>query len=192
MRSNKSAVSVVALNAEYLQLLASPDTDKETRSWLREKLNDASAFMHAMHLREKTIVNVASVILRLQWRFFESGDKADLVPMKLETIADQLQLSESTISRAIANKYMRTPYGAFGFKDLFTTGVSSENGDVSTMKIRARIREMVDEEDPRRPISDQDISDRLRKEGYSVARRTVAKYRDLDGIPTSSQRKLHA
>lgn len=190
--SNKDAVSVVALNAEYLQLLVSPDTDTETKKWLREKTNDASMFMHALHLRQETIVNVATVIVRLQWKFFESGDKADLVPMKLETVADQLQLSESTISRAMSGKYMRTPHGTLAFKDLFTTGVSSENGDVSTMKIRSRIREMVDNEDPRHPISDQDISDQLRKEGYAVARRTVAKYRDIDGIPTSSQRKQHA
>lgn len=113
--------------------------------------------------------------------------------MNLERVADRLELAGSTISRAIAGKYIETPWGTFSFKSFFASGYRSESGEqVSSMKVRQRIKEIIAGEDPRHPISDQDISDKLLHEGFTVKRRTVAKYRELDGIPTTSQRRVHS
>ena len=131
------------------------------------------------------------MLVALQSGYFHSGDEGDLRPLTLAKVADRLDLAESTVSRAISNKYIRTPWGTRSFKSFFPAGIRTSSGEeVSNLKALQRIRELVAAEDKRHPLSDQAISDQLKSEGYKVERRTVVKYRDLAQIPTSSERKI--
>ena len=193
VRNNHEAISQLTLDADYVRMMSDDRTDAETKKYLREKINSASMLIHAIDQRETTVLRIAVVLIALQPKFFETGRVEELLPLNLERVADRLELAGSTISRAIAGKYMETPWGTFSFKSFFASGYRSENGEqVSSMKVRQRIKEIIAGEDPRHPISDQDISDKLLHEGFTVKRRTVAKYRELDGIPTTSQRRVHS
>ncbi|MCQ2402562.1 MAG: RNA polymerase factor sigma-54 [Lentisphaeria bacterium] len=192
VRYNASTTSLLGLDETYMAMLEEKSADKDTLKYLREHRDKAEMLIKAIGLRQSTIEKVATQLLLLQTRFFETGHSSDLVPLTLARVAEKLELSESTISRAIAGKNLWTPWGVFSFKSFFSTGYHSETGEeVSSLKVRKRIKEIIAAEDPRHPISDQDISNRLQQEGYVVKRRTIAKYRDLDGIPTTSQRRVH-
>ena len=192
VRYNTSATSILGLDENYMAMLEDKSADKDTLKFLREHRDKAEMLIKAIGLRQSTIEKVATQLLLLQTRFFETGHSSDLVPLTLARVAEKLELSESTISRAIAGKNLWTPWGVFSFKSFFSTGYHSETGEeVSSLKVRKRIKEIIAAEDPRHPISDQDISNQLQQEGYVVKRRTIAKYRDLDGIPTTSQRRVH-
>ena len=164
---------------------------KEVRKFLLPKYKEAKQLIDAIAERQKTIERITLTLLALQPEYFRSGDEGDLRPLTLAKVAERLDLAESTVSRAISNKYIGTPWGARSFKSFFPAGTRTANGEaVSNLKVRQRIRELVASEDRRHPLSDQVISDQLKKEGYGIERRTVVKYRDLDHIPPSSRRKI--
>ena len=192
IRMNRDAFSILALDEGYLKMLSQEDLDRQTRDYLKKNLGEATTFIHAIDERQRTIERIALVLLALQGKFFETGRPEDLRPLNLDRVADRLGLAGSTISRAIAGKFMWTPWGIRSFKSFFSSGYRSQSGEeVSSLKVRMRIKEIIGGEDSKHPVSDQEISDRLKKEGFTVKRRTVAKYRELDGIPTSSQRRVH-
>ena len=192
VRMERDTVPMVVLNRDYLPLLASSATDAETRRYLNQKVGEANQLINAIDQRQKTIEKITLELLQMQPEFFQTGREADLRPLTLAKIAERLELSEGTVSRAISNKYMRTPWGVRSFKSFFSFGYRTSSGEeVSSLKVRQRLRELIETEDPRHPLSDQALSDQLKKDGYLVERRTIAKYRDLDHIPTSSRRKLH-
>jgi RNA polymerase sigma-54 factor len=135
------------------------------------------------------LLKVATSIVSRQTRFLESGDEA-MKPMVLRDIADEIGMHESTISRVTTNKYMHTPRGVFEFKFFFSSHLSSESGeDQSSTSVRAKIRKLVSAENPAKPLSDSKIMNILKDDGISVARRTVAKYREAMNIPSSSERR---
>lgn len=193
IRMNDDNVPVLALESDYVRLAADRNTDDATRKYLNEKISSASLLISAIDNRQRTIKRVAAEIVRVQRQWFESGSNSDLRPLTLAQIADALQLSEGTVSRATASKYAQTPWGLRSFRSFFGGGYRNEqNGEtVSSQSVREKIKAMIAAENPHHPLSDQAVSDQLKKDGMNVERRTVAKYRELDNIPASSIRRRH-
>ena len=162
----------------------------EQNQYLREKLQEARWFLNSLNSRNDTILKVAHAIVKRQQKFFDEGEKA-MQPLILKDIAADVEMHESTISRVTSNKYMQTPFGMLEFKYFFSTQMEASDGDnTSSRAIKALIRELVDEENPQKPLSDNKITTMLGAEkGIKVARRTVAKYREALQIPPSNERK---
>lgn len=191
VRTNRGSISTIAINPEYDDMLEEGKCDGETRSFLKEKRQEANELLDAIDKRWETIHRIAAAILEHQMDFFTNGDDA-IRPLTQAKIAEELKLDEGTISRAIKDKYLLTPWGARPFKHFFRSGCTSEDGEgVSNVAITARIRKMINEEDKHKPLSDQNIADQLNKEGIQIARKTVQKYRENAGIKSSSKRRMH-
>lgn len=179
------------LTERYLKLLENPDLSPEDRAYLREKLQQARELMRALDLRQSTIVRIADVIIRTQRDFLDRGVEY-LKPLTMKQAGDMLDLHETTVSRAVAGKYVETPQGIFPFKYFFTAGFTGEDGqELSNRAVMEKIRELIGKENPARPLSDEQLAQQLKAEGLAVARRTVAKYREQLNIPSSSLRKKH-
>lgn len=173
----------------YRNLMHKKDTPKETIDYIKEKIKSANWLIRNIHQRQQTIYKIASEIVRVQREFLDEGPSF-LKPLTMEEVANAVGLHESTISRAIANKYIQTPQGTFQLKYFFSAGIQSETGEVISIKnLKERISTMIKEEDPKNPLSDQEIIEKLSREGIKIARRTVAKYRHEMGIPASSLRR---
>lgn len=162
---------------------------KEDRDYLLEKLRGAEFLIRSIHKRRKTIVRVMESILQFQRSFFERGP-GHLRPLVLQEVADEVGVHMSTVSRVTTNKYVHTTHGTYELKYFFTAGVRQSSGDeMAAEAIRERIRALIGAEDASKPLSDQAISKHLKEAGVSVARRTVAKYREQLGFLSSSMRK---
>jgi RNA polymerase sigma-54 factor len=161
----------------------------ETRDYIQTKLRAAAWLIKSIHQRQRTLYKVSQSIVRLQSDFFEKG-VANLKPMVLRDIAEDVGMHESTISRVTASKYMHTPHGIFELKYFFNSSINSVMGEaVASESVKERIRQLVREENASKPYSDQEIVDILEKENISIARRTVAKYREMLGILPSNRRR---
>ncbi len=193
---------VAALNEEGLpQLRISPvyrrlldksggESSDETRAYVKDKFRSALWLIKSVDQRQKTIHKVATSIINFQREFLDHGIE-HLRPLVLRDVANDIGMHESTVSRVVNNKYMHTPQGVFEMKFFFHSGISSSYGDsVSSVTIKQRIRKIIENEDPRKPLSDSKIVSILQKEGLMLARRTIAKYREELKIPTSNQRKV--
>lgn len=187
---NSEAVPGLRVNSRYRSMLRSGSSaDDETRRYLKDKIRAAESFMRNVDRRRDTVSRITEIILEVQRDFFEDG-QGDLRPLRLEDVAVELGVHLSTVSRGVTGKYMATPYGLFELKHFFSGGYRTTTGmDVASTTVRKRIRELVDEEDPAKPLSDQRIVEALSGQGVSVARRTVAKYREELGIEPSWARK---
>lgn len=163
---------------------------KEALLYTRQKVEAAQSFIEAVRTRRRTLTLTMKAIIQLQHRFFEDGDEASLRPMILKDVAAKTGLDLSTISRVSNSKYVLTRWGMFPLKYFFSDGFVTESGEeLSTREIKAILRDIIEAEDKRRPLSDDALSDALKQRGYPVARRTVAKYRDQLGIPVARLRK---
>ena len=161
----------------------------EAKGYIQDKMRAAAWLIKSIHQRQRTLYMVTQSIIKFQREFFEHG-VSHLRPLVLKDVASDIGMHESTVSRATANKYAHTPQGIFELKYFFTSSLRSADGeDVSAESVRKKIREIIGAEDPRNPYSDQSIAARLAKENIDIARRTVAKYRELMGILPSSKRK---
>lgn len=161
----------------------------ETKDYIQTKLRSAAWLIKSIHQRQRTLYKVSQSIVRLQSDFFERG-VAYLKPMVLRDIAEDVGMHESTISRVTASKYMHTPHGIFELKYFFNSSINSVHGEaVASESVKERIRQVVREEDSSKPYSDQEIVEILERENISIARRTVAKYREMLGILPSNRRK---
>jgi RNA polymerase sigma-54 factor len=196
---------VAALNEEGLpQLRISPvyrrlldktgsgggEQNDETRAYVKDKFRSALWLIKSVDQRQKTIHKVATSIINFQREFLDHGIEY-LRPLVLRDVANDIGMHESTVSRVVNNKYMHTPQGVFELKYFFHSGISSSFGEsVSSVTIKQRIRKIIENEDPRKPLSDSKIVSILQKEGLMLARRTIAKYREELKIPTSNQRKV--
>ena len=158
--------------------------------YLRQQLSHASFLVKALHQRAETILKVSEEIVKTQRDFFEYGIEY-LKPMQLRDIAEKAEVHESTVSRAVANKYMHTPKGIFELKYFFSNAAGKLDGsdNTSTLSIKHRIKELISQEQPQAILSDDNLVERLASEGIKIARRTVAKYREAMNIPTSAERK---
>lgn len=175
---------------EYYKNLIKSSKDEKTSEFLQDKLNSALWIIKSIEQRRQTLYKVIVSIVGFQKSFFKYGEK-NLIPLTLKDVALDIDMHESTVSRATNGKYVQTPRGVFELKYFFTTGLASSSGDVSAIKVKAIIKGMIDEENPKKPLSDQLISEALKARGMIVSRRTVAKYRDELNIPSSSMRRRY-
>jgi len=187
---NDEGLPRVRINPYYRKLLSRKETiDKVTKEYVEERLRSAQWLIKGMEQRSKTIYRVAESIVKFQREFLDQGI-AQLKPMVLKDVAEDIKMHESTISRVTTNKYMHTPQGIFPMKYFFTTGFASGTGtEISSLTVKDTIQKMIREEDSATPLKDQQIVDALKSRGVDIARRTVAKYREELRIPPTSVRK---
>jgi RNA polymerase sigma-54 factor len=165
--------------------------DKGARQYLRNKLSSAQWFVNAIQQRESNMMNIMKAIVEWQYEYFKYGDVLLLRPMKLKNIADKVGVDISTVSRLTCNKYAETSFGTILLKDLFTEGIVNKEGNsISNRVIQTIIEEVVGTEDKKRPFTDRQLVMLLATRGYNIARRTVAKYRELLNIPVAQIRGL--
>jgi RNA polymerase sigma-54 factor len=188
---NDDGLPRLRVSALYRRMLASDDgaLDGDGRSYLREKMRAAQWLMKSLDQRKRTIVRVAESIVKKQRDFLDYG-VAHLRPLVLRDVAEDIGMHESTVSRVVSNKYVHTPRGLFPFKFFFHSGIDRDYGeDISSLTVKRKIKQLIDGEDPRHPLSDSELMRILNREGIQIARRTVAKYRDELNIPSSADRK---
>ncbi len=162
---------------------------EDPRTYIQNKLRGALWLIRSIHQRQRTIYKVTESIVKNQREFLEHGI-SHLRPMVLKDIAADIGMNESTISRVTSNKYVHTPQGIFELKFFFSSAIQRTNGDdIAAESVKEKIKAIVKNEDETNPISDQGIVEALRRQGIEIARRTVAKYREMLGILPSSQRK---
>lgn len=192
---NNFNVPELRVNPEYERMLAEQKASKnslmrEAAAFTSQKLEAAKGYIQAIKQREKTLTRTMSTIISMQQKYFLSGDESQLQPMILKDIAERTGLDISTISRATNGKYAQTDFGIIHLKDLFTESVVSDDGqEVSVREIHRIIREAVKAEDRKHPLTDDQLASALKAQGYNVARRTVAKYREQLQIPIARLRK---
>ncbi len=188
VESNNENAPALRINAGYVGLIKRGDRSHDNQL-MRDHLQEARWLLKSLQSRRETLLRVAQSIVSRQQTFLEKGPEG-MQPMVMRELADELELHESTISRAVTNKYMLTPRGIFEFRYFFSSHVGNEaTGNHSSTAVRARIKKMIHSEHPEKPLSDNRITARLKEQGISIARRTVAKYRDSMAIPSSSDRK---
>ena len=186
---NDDGLPKLKINRSYRKLLRKNGVCDDTKSFIRERFRAAIELLRGVDQREETIFRVCRVIVRRQHEFMESGIRK-LKPLLIKDVADELGVHASTISRVVANKYAHTPQGVMQLRRFFSVGVEHANGEnVSTMQVKDRLRTLIREEDPKKPLSDQKLTDMLNHDGIRITRRTVAKYRDQMRIPGSLARK---
>ncbi len=169
----------------YKDLLGNAETSSEVREYIREKIRAGKFLIKSIHQRQDTITRIANEIVRRQRDFMEHG-VSRLKPLTMVQVAEVVGVHETTVSRAVASKYMTTPHGVFEMKYFFTSGLQTDSGDsVSNTSVKSLLAELIASEDKSRPLSDEDLVERLTSKGIKIARRTVAKYRgELDVLPS--------
>ena len=187
---NGATLPRLLVNRSYYTELSAGPQDKQSRAWLSECLASANWLMKALDQRARTIVKVATEIVKQQDGFFRQGVSA-LKPLTLRTVAEAIGMHESTVSRVTSNKYLSCDRGLFELKYFFTSGIqSSDGGDaVSAQAVKSQIRALIAAEDAKAILSDDQLVDLLRAKGFDIARRTVAKYREAIGLGSSVQRR---
>ncbi|WP_283407533.1 RNA polymerase factor sigma-54 [Anoxynatronum buryatiense] len=181
----------LTIRKDYQKMLSSEEQNHDAVKFLNDKFNSAMWLIKSIEQRMQTIYKVVEMIVRKQRCFFEYGKK-HLKPMTLKEVADEIGVHESTVSRATNGKYMETPMGTFELKYFFSSGVSDENGEgIASESIKNYIRDIIDAENARKPLSDDRIAHELAVKGIKISRRTVAKYREDMKIPASSKRKRY-
>ncbi|MDG4812740.1 RNA polymerase factor sigma-54 [Hydrogenovibrio sp. 3SP14C1] len=186
---NQDAFPRLTINSAYIDMAGSLGTDSSDSKQIKEQLVEAKGLIKSIQSRGETLLRVGKYIIEKQARFFEEGEQA-MQPMVLRDVAESLDLHESTISRATNQKYMQTPRGTFELKYFFSTGVSQYGSeDQSAIAIKSHIKQLIENEDPNKPLSDNKLMALLEEKEINVARRTIAKYREALHIPSSSERK---
>lgn len=186
---NEETLPKLIVNRGYYLELNRGATTKESQGWLKEKLADAHWLIRALDQRQKTILKTTAEIVRQQDGFFRRG-VSELRPLTLREVAEAIGMHESTVSRVTSNKYLWCERGTFELKYFFTSGVASADGEgASSAAIKARIKALIEAETAKNILSDQQLAEMLQKEGFDLARRTVAKYREAIGIGSSAERR---
>jgi RNA polymerase sigma-54 factor len=188
---NKKPYPNLFISRKYLQMLKDPNTSKEVKTYIREKITKSKQFIQSIDQRMSTIYRIAVEIVRIQRDFFDYG-VSKLKPLNMKTVADLLEVHETTISRATTGKYMQTPRGLLSMKYFFKPGIVTASGEsISNESVKAALSEIVSGEDKKKPLSDAKLVKLLEEQGMKIARRTVAKYRDQLRILPSHLRKVH-
>jgi RNA polymerase sigma-54 factor len=186
---NSDYIPRLRISGAYRDMIARGSLSKTEREYLRERMRSGKFLIDSIEQRQRTIERITREIIRAQTEFFNQGISA-LKPLTMTQIADVVGVHETTVSRAIANKYIRTPHGVFDFKYFFTPGYQSQDGaSVSNTSVKEMIGEVINTEDKGAPLSDQDLVAKLQDRGIKIARRTVAKYREELGILPSNLRR---
>lgn len=186
---NEDGLPRLKISNFYKNRLKEGTKDKSEHDYIQDKLKSAVWLIKSIHQRQRTIYKVADSIVKHQRGFFDRGPEY-LKPMILRDIANDIGMHESTVSRVTTSKYMHTPQGIYELKYFFNSGISSSDGDsLASESVKVKIKDMISKENPKSPLSDQKIAELLAKEGLQIARRTVAKYREMLKVLPSSQRK---
>ncbi len=187
---NEDGLPKLRINSYYRDALSgNADVSEDTKNYIQNRLKSAIWFIKSIHQRQKTIYRVSKSIVNFQKDFLDNGI-AQLKPLTLRQVAEDVQMHESTVSRVTTNKYMHTPQGVFELKFFFNSGISRTQGDqVASESVKDKIKQLVLSEDAQNPYSDQDIVNLLKQANIVIARRTVAKYREMLGLLSSSKRK---
>ena len=188
---NNEYIPKLRISQKYKDLLAQGNLSKKEKEYLVENMRSGKFLINSLDQRQNTLKKISQKIIEQQPKFFVKSNPS-LQPLTMQKIADDVGVHETTISRAIANKYAKTPHGVFPLKHFFNSGFTSESGEtIANRSIKETIEKIIQKEDPKKPISDQAISKELEKEGIKIARRTVAKYREQQGIlPTHLRRRF--
>lgn len=187
---NDGVVPRLTINQLYRNAIIQ-GKDKDVEGYVKDKVNSAMLLIKSIEQRKGTLLRILEEVVVRQKDYFNKG-KNYLKPMTLKEIADTLEMHESTVSRAIKDKYVLTSYGTIKIKDLFCSGIqarSDQSEDVAVYNIKNKIKELIDGEDKKKPLSDQIICDKLNEDNLNISRRTVAKYREEMGIKSSAKRK---
>jgi RNA polymerase sigma-54 factor len=188
---NKESIPRLGISSLYKRLLGNAQLTPTERAYIKGKIHSGRLFIHAIDQRQHLLQRMTEKLLEFQHAFFESGI-SHLKPLKMQKMADALNFHETTISRAISNKYLATPYGILAFRSLFTGGIPNNDGNViSSTSIKESLRQLIASEPPSSPLSDQQLSRLLSKHNTPIARRTVSKYREELGIPSAALRKKY-
>lgn len=185
------------MSSDYLEMLDSLNAnsrltprERQTVQYLKANREEAEVFIGALNQREQTLRATMSALVKMQRNYFLTGRPGDLKPMRLKDVAEMTGYDESTLSRVVNEKYVETPFGTFRLKELFSKGVTTEQGDVVGLKaVKEALQEAVDHEDKRNPLTDEALTALLKAKGYPLSRRTVAKYREAMQIPVARLRK---
>ncbi len=189
VRLNSSMAPSLRINSTYSSMIGSDKSSREDRSCMRTHLQEARWFIKSLENRNDTILKVARSVIARQQAFFDKGPKY-MKPLILRTIAEEVGMHESTISRVTTNKFMDTPNGIFEFKYFFSSHVAMDDGaECSSTAIKAFLKELIDQEDSSKPLSDSKLVELLKERNIIVARRTIAKYREMMGVLPSGKRK---
>ena len=188
-----SRLPKVEVNQSYYQLYESEETATRDKAYLREQLGSARFIIDAVAQRKRTLLKIATEIIKHQKAFLEFGPE-QLRPLMRQDIADKIGMHVATVSRAVKDKYIQTPGGIVPLATFFSGGIATQDGGEaeSSRSVKLKIKAMVEKEDPKKPLSDQAIADLLAKDGLDISRRTVTKYRIAENIPSTRQRRSFA
>jgi len=188
--TNNEHIPHLRISNTYKDLMAQGQNSPEVRNYIREKIRAGKFLIKSLHQRQQTILNIAKEIVARQREFMEKGVSC-LKPLTMVQVAQVVGVHETTVSRAVSGKYMQTPQGIFEMKYFFTAGIQTATGDVSNTTVKDMIAEIFKQEDPSKPLSDQEVVRMLKEKDIVIARRTVAKYRTELNILPSNLRKVY-
>jgi RNA polymerase sigma-54 factor len=187
---NDDDVPTLRLNPAYKRLLTKDGNDRDTRNYVKERFKSAIQLIKNIEQRKQTILKVCYTIVTRQGDFLEKGID-ELKPMMIKEVAEEIGVHPSTVSRAVANKYAHTPQGVFELRYFFSESVNGpEGGNTSLLILKRRVKKLIEDEDPSKPLTDEQITRILQSQGIQVTRRTVAKYREDMKIPSTHQRRV--
>ena len=187
---NEEDMPTLRLSRAYRRMLREKTTEKDVREYVKERYKAAIQLLRNIEQRKNTIVRTCEVIVRRQAEFLERGEQG-LKPMMIKEVAEEIGVHPSTVSRAVANKYVHTTQGVYELRYFFTEGVNGpEGGNLPLVLLKLRVKKLIEDEDPRKPLTDDQITAELQRQGIRVTRRTVAKYREDMQIPSTHQRRV--
>jgi RNA polymerase sigma-54 factor len=187
---NEEDMPVLRLNQGYRKMLREKQTEKEVREYVKERYKSAIQLLRNIEQRKNTIVRTCEVIVRRQAEFLEHGEQS-LKPMMIKEVAEEIGVHPSTVSRAVANKYVHTSQGVYELRFFFTEGVNGPEGaDLPLVLLKRKVKKLIEDEDERKPLTDDQLAAELQRQGIQVTRRTVAKYREDMQIPSTHQRRV--
>jgi RNA polymerase sigma-54 factor len=187
---NEEDLPTLRLNHSYRKMLQQKQTEKDVKEYVKERYKSAIQLLRNIEQRKNTIVRTCEVIVRRQQEFLEHGVNA-LKPMMIKEVAEEIGVHPSTVSRAVANKYVHTSQGVFELRFFFSEGVNGpEGGDLPLVLLKRKVKKLIEDEDERKPLTDDQLAAELQRQGIQVTRRTVAKYREDMQIPSTHQRRV--
>jgi RNA polymerase sigma-54 factor len=187
---NEEDMPTLRLSHAYRKMLRDKAAEKDVREYVKERYKSASQLLRNIEQRKNTIVRTCEVIVRRQQEFLEHGEQG-LKPMMIKEVAEEIGVHPSTVSRAVANKYVHTSQGVYELRFFFSEGVNGpEGGDLPLVLLKRKVKKLIEDEDPRKPLTDDHLAAELQRQGIRVTRRTVAKYREDMQIPSTHQRRV--
>jgi RNA polymerase sigma-54 factor len=186
---NEEDMPALRLNSSYRKMLREKSVERDVREYVKERYKSAIQLLRNIEQRKNTIVRTCDAIVRRQYEFLDRGVDG-LKPMMIKEVAEEIGVHPSTVSRAVANKYVHTPQGVYELRFFFSEAVNGpEGGDLPLPLLKRKVKKLIEEEDPRKPWTDEYLAAELQRQGIKVTRRTVAKYREDMQIPSTHQRR---